>query len=272
MEPTASVLRAVGVASRPGSRRPRGVHRQTPGDERPLRRPTARTSGSPPGDGETADDAPSFLEHAVVSFSGALGRLFPSDGDDAALASFKRLPHVRRSLARDVHRRLPAPRRHPTPTARSVALKVAAGTDHARLGRDRLYQPCAPRDWPHDPTGCVAFPDTARLTGTRAVSRNPIAVQGEAKMNKNELVSHVAAETSATRATAERMVGAVFSAIGDALARDEPVAIAGFGQFVIRDRAARQGRNPQTGEPVAIAASKVPSFKAAKALRDAVNG
>ena len=121
-------------------------------------------------------------------------------------------------------------------------------------------------------TGCVAFPDTARLTGTRAVSRNPIAVQGEAKMNKNELVSHVAAETSATRATAERMVGAVFSAIGDALARDEPVAIAGFGQFVIRDRAARQGRNPQTGEPVAIAASKVPSFKAAKALRDAVNG
>ena len=124
-----------------------------------------------------------------------------------ALASFKRLPHVQRSLARDVHRRLPAPRRHPTPTARSVALKVAAGTDHPRLGRDRLYQACAPQDCPHDPTGCVAFLDTARSTGTRAVSRNPIAVQGEAKMNKNELVSHVAAETSATRASAERMVG-----------------------------------------------------------------
>ena len=91
-------------------------------------------------------------------------------------------------------------------------------------------------------------------------------------MNKNDLVSHVAAETSATRATAERMVGAVFSAIADALARDEPVAIAGFGKFVIRGRAARQGRNPQTGEPVAIAASRVPSFKVAKALRDAVNG
>ena len=85
-------------------------------------------------------------------------------------------------------------------------------------------------------------------------------------MNKNELVSHVADETSATRATAERMVGVVFSAIGDALARDEPVAIAGFGKFVIRGRAARRGRNPQTGEPVAIAASKVPSFKAAKAF------
>ena len=83
MEPTASVLRAVGVASRPGSRRPRGVHRQTPGDERPLRRPTARTSGSPPGDGGTADDVPSFREHAGVSFSGALCRMFPTDGDDA---------------------------------------------------------------------------------------------------------------------------------------------------------------------------------------------
>ena len=91
-------------------------------------------------------------------------------------------------------------------------------------------------------------------------------------MNKAELASHVAAETSATRAAAERMVGAVFSAIGDALARDEPVAIAGFGKFAVRSRGARSGRNPQTGEPVAIAASKVPSFKAAKALRDAVNG
>ena len=85
------------------------------------------------------------------------------------------------------------------PTARSVALDVAAESDHVRLGRDRFYQTCAPRDCPHDPTGCVAFPDTARLIETRAVSRNPIAVQGEAKMNKNELVSHVAAETSATR-------------------------------------------------------------------------
>ena len=91
-------------------------------------------------------------------------------------------------------------------------------------------------------------------------------------MNKNDLGSHVAAETSATGATAERIVAAVFSAIGDALARDEPVTIAGFGKFAIRSRAERLSRNPQTGEPVAIAASRVPSFKAAKALRDAVNG
>jgi len=90
-------------------------------------------------------------------------------------------------------------------------------------------------------------------------------------MNKAELVSHVAVETSNTSAAAERMVGAVFSAIVDALARDEPVAIAGFGKFVVRGRAARQGRNPRTGEPVAVLASKVPSFTPAKALRDAVN-
>ena len=82
-------------------------------------------------------------------------------------------------------------------------------------------------------------------------------------MNKNDLISHVAAETSATRTGAERMVAAVFSAIGDALARNEPVSIAGFGKFVMRNRgAARAGRNPQTGEPVvAIAASRVPAIQ-----------
>ena len=68
------------------------------------------------------------------------------------------------------------------------------------------------------------------------------------------------------------MVAAVFSTIGDALARDDVVTIAGFGKFTTRSRAARTARNPRTGEPVAVAASTVPSFKAAKAPRDAVNG
>ena len=90
-------------------------------------------------------------------------------------------------------------------------------------------------------------------------------------MNRNELAAHVAAETSTTRAAVERMAGAVFSAIGDALARGEPAAIAGFGTFAVRSRAARRRRNPRTGEPVDIAASRAPSFKAAKALRDPVN-
>ena len=90
-------------------------------------------------------------------------------------------------------------------------------------------------------------------------------------MNKAELVSHVAAETSATGAAAERTVSAVFSAIAGALTRGEPVAIAGFGKFAVRSRVGRQGRNPRIGEPVAVPALKVPSFKPAKALRDAVN-
>ena len=91
-------------------------------------------------------------------------------------------------------------------------------------------------------------------------------------MNKAELTAQVAAETSVTRATADSLVGAVFSAIADVLARDETVAIAGFGKFDVRSRPARHGCNPRTGEPVAIAASRAPSFKPAKALRDAING
>lgn len=90
-------------------------------------------------------------------------------------------------------------------------------------------------------------------------------------MNKAQLATHVAAERSMTRAAADRLVGAVFAAIADALARDEPVTIAGFGKFDTRSRGARTGRNPATGEPVAIAASRAPSFKAARALRDALN-
>ena len=91
------------------------------------------------------------------------------------------------------------------------------------------------------------------------------------QMKKSDLVSHVAAEASVSSTVAGRVVGAVFTVIGDALARGEPVTIPGFGKFTTRSRPARQGRNPGTGEPVAIAASRAPSFKAAKALRDAVN-
>ena len=64
----------------------------------------------------------------------------------------------------------------------------------------------------------------------------------------------------------------MFSAISDLRARDESVAIAGFGTFSTKTRGARQGRNPRTGESIAIAASKSPTFKAGKSLRDAVRG
>ena len=90
-------------------------------------------------------------------------------------------------------------------------------------------------------------------------------------MNKSDLSSHLAAHASLSRTEASFVVNAVFSAIADALARGEPVAIAGFGTFTTRTRAARQGRNPRTGEPVDIPASKIPSFKAAKALREAID-
>ena len=90
-------------------------------------------------------------------------------------------------------------------------------------------------------------------------------------MNKSGVVSRVAAQASLSRAAADRVVNAVFTAIGDSLARHEAVAIAGFGTFSIKLRPARSGRNPRTGERITIAASAVPAFKASKALRDAVS-
>ena len=90
-------------------------------------------------------------------------------------------------------------------------------------------------------------------------------------MNKSDIVSRVAAQSSLSRAAADSVVNAVFTAIGDGLTQDEAVAIAGFGTFSIKQRPARSGRNPRTGEPITIAASSVPAFKASKALRDAVS-
>ena len=90
-------------------------------------------------------------------------------------------------------------------------------------------------------------------------------------MNKSDLASQITTDASLSRAAVDSVIDAVFSTISDALANDEAVTIAGFGTFSTRARAARQGRNPQTGEPITIAASKAPAFKAGKALRAAVN-
>ena len=89
-------------------------------------------------------------------------------------------------------------------------------------------------------------------------------------MNKLELASPVAAGVSLSSAETDSVVTAVYSTITDALAAGEPVTIAGFGTFGTRTRSARQGRNPRTGETIAIPASNATSFKAGKALRDAV--
>ena len=90
-------------------------------------------------------------------------------------------------------------------------------------------------------------------------------------MTRTELAAHLTARTPLAKSDADAAVKAVFSAIADALARGDTVTIAGFGAFSTRSRPARTGRNPRTGESIAIAASTAPAFKPAKALRDAVN-
>ncbi|HHW92501.1 MAG TPA: HU family DNA-binding protein [Firmicutes bacterium] len=89
-------------------------------------------------------------------------------------------------------------------------------------------------------------------------------------MNKGELVASVADKADLTKKDAEKAVGAVFEAIQEALAAGERVQLIGFGTFEVRDRKARKGRNPQTGEEIDIASARVPAFKAGKALKDAV--
>ncbi len=90
-------------------------------------------------------------------------------------------------------------------------------------------------------------------------------------MNKTELTDVVAEATDLTKADAARAVDAVLGTITNSLAGGNQVAIVGFGTFLVRDRAARTGRNPQTGAEIQIAAAKVPAFKPGKALKDAVN-
>ena len=90
-------------------------------------------------------------------------------------------------------------------------------------------------------------------------------------MNKTELTEAIASEADLSKASAGRVLDAVIDAISGALSKGDQVAIAGFGTFLVRERGARTGRNPRTGEPMEIKASKVPSFKAGKALKDAVN-
>ncbi|MGY3724305.1 DNA-binding protein HU-beta [Granulicatella balaenopterae] len=88
--------------------------------------------------------------------------------------------------------------------------------------------------------------------------------------NKAELVDRIAKKTELTKKDVAATVDALFETIQEALQEGEKVQIIGFGNFEVRERAARKGRNPQSGEEIQIAASKVPAFKAGKALKDAV--
>lgn len=91
-------------------------------------------------------------------------------------------------------------------------------------------------------------------------------------MNQAELIESVATTAGIKKTEAAKVVQAVFEGISSALGKGEEVRLAGFGIFEVAERAAREGRNPRTGEVVKIAASKAPKFKPAKQLRDAVNG
>lgn len=91
-------------------------------------------------------------------------------------------------------------------------------------------------------------------------------------MNKAELITHVADASELSKADAGKGVDAVFGAIAAALKVGDDVTLVGFGSFSVSNKAARPGRNPRTGEPVEIAARRVPAFKAGKTLKEVVNG
>jgi DNA-binding protein HU-beta len=90
-------------------------------------------------------------------------------------------------------------------------------------------------------------------------------------VNKAELIDSIAASADIPKAAAGRALDAMIEAVEGALKNGDSVALVGFGTFSVKERAARTGRNPQTGKPIEIAAAKIPSFKAGKALKDAVN-
>lgn len=90
-------------------------------------------------------------------------------------------------------------------------------------------------------------------------------------MNKSELIDAIAESADLSKASAGRALDAALEAVTGALKGGDSVALVGFGTFSVKERAARTGRNPQTGAEIQIAAAKVPAFKAGKALKDAVN-
>ena len=90
-------------------------------------------------------------------------------------------------------------------------------------------------------------------------------------MNKAELIDAIADSADLSKASASRALDSAIDSITKALKKGDTVTLVGFGTFSVRKRAARTGRNPRTGETIKIKASKVPGFKAGKALKDAIN-
>ncbi len=89
-------------------------------------------------------------------------------------------------------------------------------------------------------------------------------------MNKTELIDRIALDADIPKTVAAKALDAVLNGVGEALSKGDAVALIGFGNFIVKERAARKGRNPKTGETIDIKAAKVISFKPGKALKDKV--
>jgi DNA-binding protein HU-beta len=116
---------------------------------------------------------------------------------------------------------------------------------------------------------CLGWPPSKRFT-LQEIQQNNLISKGT-RVNKSELIDAIAASADIPKAVAGRALDAVIESVTGALKAGDSVVLVGFGTFAVKDRAARTGRNPQTGNPISIAAAKIPGFKAGKALKDAVN-
>ena len=90
-------------------------------------------------------------------------------------------------------------------------------------------------------------------------------------MNKTELINEIAQKTDLSKAAINKILDALVEVVAEALKKEDPVSLVGFGTFYVGNRSERSGRNPRTGEPIKIAAAKTPRFRAGKTLKDAVN-
>lgn len=99
----------------------------------------------------------------------------------------------------------------------------------------------------------------------------PQDFRGDERVNKSQLIDKIAADADISKAAAGRVLDAIIGSVTESLKAGDDVALVGFGTFSLRERAARTGRNPQTGKEISIPAAKVPGFRAGKALKDAVN-
>ena len=106
---------------------------------------------------------------------------------------------------------------------------------------------------------------------SQAVAYFPVHIMEEHFMTKTDLIEKLNKENYCTKKDAEALVNAVFDAIREALASGDKVTISKFGTFEVRERSAKECKNPRTGEPVQVAASKAPVFKASKNLKESVN-